>query len=359
MNKTLALCTLAAVVTCGAAGASQVDRSQVTLSRLTDASDLIVVADVTATGDPVRLSVHTALRGSSASEFDVPAGEVTWRAGDRVLAFLSLDASGAARMPHTSACVVVLPNAATAAALTRAVQERLPRLGGDPAVLRASQFDALTSPLARLREDAAYELLAYADLNPTAAEVAALVRGVELHPSVPAAELAGRLRRSEALIALLQAGRNATDPILREVVGHALGKIDAVASVDALTRDLAASTPTATAAGAVELIGIAGGLDAQRSLGLALRDARPMVREAALRALATSPSAKSAAPSLEQVAQTGSPNERRLALAALARAGAGDVLRRIAKDHADPTTRALADQLRADPSGLAEQILAE
>jgi hypothetical protein len=306
--------------------ASQVPRERVTLGALSDAADLVVMARVEHAGPTVELVVEDTLKGPTRATWSLPAGELSWSTGERCLLFLDRDGEEL-RAPATSWQKIVVDEHGDH--LLEVVRGRLPQITfeptGDPtADLRRALFEQLDSPLARVRADAALDLLAWRDLAPDTAELRLLRTALEGEPTEDLVRLAERTSSPLLIDALVQAMRGAADAPTRHAAGECLATLD----------------PTSVLA--------------------AIADARPQVRRAALAGLAArgdlSPAGASA---VRELAWRSSPEVTRWALATLAACADGAALREVSTDHPDPAVRELATRLRADPVALSRRLLAE
>lgn len=362
MRFTLALLLLLAP----AAVAHQVDRAQVTVSRLAEESHRIAVARVEAASPGgVRLTLLRALRGpgSAGSALVLPASSdpgctPVWEAGATVGLFLGRDDAA----PATAWHVVALRSEAEVAAFAAALDALAPTVTpGDATPLgdapRAARFALLGSPVARLRDDAALDLAGWRGEAPlTAAERGALRAALDAEQvGAEAVALAARWPEAAFVPALLRGARAAQeDPAAearRAVAARALVACGGVEGVATLAADLQ-SADLAVALRAARALGAANAPPAAQALGRALGDERPALRAELVRALARTDAASAREGVLEPLAafaDAAPPAEARRAVAALARLGAGAALRRIEEQHADAGVRQLAARLRKDP----------
>lgn len=339
------------------AEASLVAREEVSLGRLVDASDLIVQAEVSASAPSLELQVLSVLKGQAGSSLTLPASRfVTLRPGQRALFFLRRDPAGGYRPLVTEYQRILLHDAAQAAEFAAAVGTRLISLGGASADLPRALFAQLSAGHGRLREDAAWDLLALPSHAPSGAEAALLLAAIQRAPSVPLLALCARWPASGMLAPVLDAARQHPGE-LRTAAGAALQAIDPAATLAALEADLRQGSrlrglQATQVAGALEDAG------ATRLLRQALVHQLEEVRLDAIKALARRDLSAQDLVSLE--AAVWGPSSRRVAsaaLAALALTAPGASLKRVATQHADPELRRLADALRREPVRVARPFL--
>ncbi|HBP19869.1 MAG TPA: hypothetical protein DEA08_19025 [Planctomycetes bacterium] len=337
------------------AAASVVARERVSLGALSDESDRVVIARVRAATPRVQLEVERTLKGAHVAVVELPASEhVLLQVGERALFFLRGRDPADLRPLVTPFQRVAVTDNAAASELTDAVQSRLPRLGGNPAALPAALFDQLRARLVRVREDAAWDLLTLRRLQPDASQQSALKQALDAGVNEPLLLLAERFPH-QTLLPAVQLAQRGADPHLAQLAARALDAIDPSAALAAASRDLLGPN-LLRARSAVHLAGHLGG--GAQLLQDALLDARPQVREAALRALATRDLGAAEVAALERhLTQTTQPREAAQALAVLALAGEGQALLRAEQTHPDPATRRLARELRAEPLPLARDLL--
>lgn len=337
------------------ARASVVARERVTIGALSDESDRVVIARVRAATPRVQLDVEQTLKGRHVAQVELPASEhVALQPGERALFFLRGRDPAALRPLVTPFQRIPVPDNAAAAELSDAVQSRLPRLSGAPAALPAALFLQLRARLARVRADAAWDLLALRRLQPDAAQQLALRQALDAGVDEPLLLLAARFPH-QALLPAVQLAQRSPDPHLARLAAAALDAIDPSAALAAASRDLL-GPDLLRARGAVHLAGrLSGGAQLLQD---ALLDVRPQVREAALRALAIRELDAPEVTALERhLTQTSEPKEAAQALAVLALAGEGQALLRAERSHPDPATRRLARELRKEPLPLARDLL--
>ncbi|MCA8923001.1 MAG: hypothetical protein KDD82_14395, partial [Planctomycetes bacterium] len=190
---------------CAAASASVVDRAQVTLGALSDAAHGVAQVTVRSV-EPgrVQLRVDDALKGRLGPELWLPRGgaRLAWTTGEVWLVFLAHD--GAGWRPLSSEWHRVPQGGAELAA---AVRSRLPRLEGTVGELQAALFAQLGSPQARVAADAAYDLLAFRALDPTAGELGELRLALERAPSPELFRLCARIAHPALTGSVLSAAR--------------------------------------------------------------------------------------------------------------------------------------------------------
>lgn len=340
------------------AAASVVPREQLTLGALADRSDRIVLTRVQGTADPVPLEVLETLRGRRAPGLALPRGELAWTPGALVLVFVDEGDDGRPRALAHALQRVVVDDLAAAAHLVEVVRERLPRVGGDPAALARGLFEQLASPLARVRDDAALDLLRRERLTAGEGERAALAAALDREASAELLLLAARLPSPALLGPALRAAREARDPRVLVSAAAALRAIDAPGAVPALL-ELVARPDEERAARAALVLGALGGAATDEAVDEALGEPRPVVRAALLDGLAEAArrGALDAADRLPALAWADDPALAARGLALLALAGRGADLARAEAQHPDPTLRALAARLRGDPVVEAERAL--
>ncbi len=355
------ICSTLLLVACALpAFAGQVDRAKVTLGALVDECDRVVLARVESVREAsVTLAVLETVKGGAVARLNVPAGDVTWKEGERALVLVRTDANGEPLALGSSYQKIDAATDAAAAELVRAAKSRLPRLEGDDAQTRGELFKGLESPNPRLREDAAIELGAHRELAPTDAERAILGRTLlerEANPDL--LELARRLASPGLLAPVLGAARGAKDDATCAAAARALDAIDKDSAIRSLGEDLSGRDEARSTQAARVLAGIAGE-EAAKLLAARLDDGRLAVRKAALRGLADADCAAKVAAKLARVLeQPQSPEEAELAAAALARAGAGAELAKAEKAERMPEKlRALVKELRADPISGSRRVL--
>lgn len=337
------------------AAASVVARERVTIGALSDESDRVVIARVRAASPRVQLEVERTLKSNHVAVVELaPSEHVTLQVGERALFFLRGRDPAALRPLVTNFQRVAVPDNAAAAELADAVQSRLPRLGGNPGGLPGALFAQLRARLPRVRLDAAWDLLTLRRLQPDASQRVALKQALDAGVNEPLLLLATRFPAQDLLPAV-QLAQRGTDPHLAALAAQALDAIDPSAALAAASRDLLGPN-LLRARSAVHLAGQLGG--GAQLLESALLDARPQVREAALRALGTRDLGPSEVAALERhLTQTSLPAEAAQALAVLALGGEGQALLRAEQTHPDPATRRLARELRAEPLPLARDLL--
>ncbi|MGE0713186.1 MAG: hypothetical protein AB7N76_35440 [Planctomycetota bacterium] len=359
----LVLCALF-VLAAGPARASLVAREDVTLGTLCDRADAAVIARVAAvTPSEVSLVVERALKGRPGAALTLPAGPVAFGAGERALVFLQRDRSPtgrragawhALRSPYQKA---VAPDAAAAAELADAVASRRATLGGDPRRLFDALFDQLSARLARVREDAAWDLVGLGAYQPDAAQRRALRLALDAGANEPLLVLAARWPAADLLGAALLAAQG-QDPLLRRRAAEALEAIDPLAALRRVRADIQQPDP-ARAARAVALAGALGSASTP-VLASALLDARAEVRREALSALSRRELSPVEVSALAQhTYRATSFDEAARALAALALRGEAQALLDAERRHPDPATRDLARELRAAPVLLSRRLLAD
>lgn len=330
------------------AAASVVARERVTLGQLSDHSDLIVVAEVTATSPRWTLQVSASLKGSPGARLELdPSRYVRTRVGQRALFFLRAR-GGVVRPLVTEYQRVPLSDPAREAELVAVVRGRIPGLVGSGAGLADALFDQLGSGQGRIREDAAWDLLGLKSHQPTNSQRQRLLAALQRAPSVPLMRLCRRYPEAAMLQPTLDVARQNPGE-LREEAGQALQAIDPGAALSALEQDLRLGTRVS----GLQATGVARTLSdrgAGQLLAQALGHQVEEVRYAAVRGMAGRDLDAVQLASLELAVWT--PNSRRVAsaaCAALALTGPGRVLKRIADHHPDPEIKRLAQALRRDP----------
>jgi hypothetical protein len=340
--------------------ASQVDRAAVTLGRLADTADVIVVGRVEGVDEvQVRLVVEEEIKGRVGESCVVPAGPLGFVVGQRVALFLNRDREGGLAAPRTPWVRLLLSehDPAHTRALLDALRGRLPRVGGDPKVARRALFSQLEAKHTRLREDASLDLVAYRELSATPKELDHLARALASHATPALLLLAERLRARRLLEPVLATARAAKGEAMRLAAARALAAIDRVAGLAALGQDLESSS-AATASSALACLACLPGAEVEGILAQHLSDRRAEVRLAAIRGLAAR--GKVEEPTLEAVEARvwqSAGRERRLAMAALAQLRAGRALARIGAEHGEEAIRRLALELRRDPVRAPRRIL--
>lgn len=334
------------------ADASVVARERVTLGQLSDASDAIVVAELSATSPRWVLQVQTTLKGtglvgSGSIELD-PSRYVRMRTGQRALFFLRRSPAGGFRPLVTEYQRLILVDPAQETELLAAVRGRIPSLYGNASALAESLFVQLESGQGRIREDAAWDLLRLRSHQPTSAQRGSLLSALRRAATTPLLRLCARFPEAAMLQPTLDVARqNPGD--LRDEAAKALQAINPGAALNALNSDLRLGTRVS----GLQATGVARSLPdrgAVQLLAQALGHQDEAVRYAAVRGMAARELDSLQLASLELAVWT--PNSRRVssaATAALALTGPGRVLKRIADHHPDPEIRRLAQALRRDP----------
>ncbi len=349
-----------AILTSAPAQASLVDRAQVTLGALAQ-RDLACVVEVRALKEGVAFTeVQSSLKGAK-KHLELRLGaHVSLTLGERALVFVRLDEAGRPLPLLTPWALVRLQDEAQEALVLAALRTRLPSEEGDAQPQIGALFAQLSSPLERLRVDAAYDLLRLPTLEPAASERAALLAAFQAGPPSEALlDLARRLPSPELTGPVLNA-IGSGDPYVQQAACQALGVIDVGAALLAFAPGLEAGREEACAA--AKILGDVGGAPVARRLAEALADSRPEVRAALMRALSECRGAralKAGQATLSVLAEEAPWEEARLALATLARLSAGQALAELQRNHPDAERRYLAKRLRADPVTLARRILRE
>ena len=349
---------LLTVFACAATQGGVVDRTQVTLGALSDSAHAVAQVRVQAVeAARVQLDVEGALKGASllGARLWLPRGQrpLSWAVGERWLVFLSHDGRGWRPLGSDWQRI---PDGGPAYA--EAVRSRLPRLDGPAGALQDALFVQLGAPEARIATDAAYDLLGFQRLQLTGAQLDRLRLALDRRPAPELFRLCARIGDPALAASVLRAARQVgADDAALQPAAEALRAVDPNA-MQSLAGDLAG--PEAGAVRALSLLGEMG-QGAHAHLQGGLGDARAPVRAAAIRALARSaePVTQAQANALLQLVRRGEPDEQRLALAALARVGPAALLKAVAREHPDLGLRALAEQLRRDPSELPRRILGE
>jgi hypothetical protein len=337
--------------------AEQIAREQVTLGKLADASDRIVLARVApAPAGKVRLEIDEAVKGPK-GQLDVAAdadrtccGETHVKAGDRGLFFVS-----GGRFHF-----VPVASDDDARALVSAARSRIPTLGGQTDGLRKDLLNQLGSAVKRVREDAAFDLAAMPDLAVDDAARTAFARAlgtaVEAHEScVTLLGLATRAPSEAVVGPAVRAGVYAADQATLEAAARAVRAVEGGAAragaqlVELLGGELAPQ--------AARLLGRIGGEGVAKPLAGLLESTDAQVRRAAIDGLAHAGSADAAA-ALAKVAQAPrSLEEGRLALAGLALSPeGGKLLAKAAAENPDASLRRLAARLAKNPVQTAKLI---
>lgn len=347
LRAALALLTLLALQ--APADASVVARERVSVGALSDGSDAILVAEVTATSPKLTLQVSSVLRGPALTRVELDPGRyVRFRAGQRAVFFLRRAPGGAWRPLVTEYQRILLVDPAREAELLAAIRGRIPSLYGSATALAQSLFDQLGSSQGRLREDAAWDLLRLRAHTPTAGQRAKLLAALRRAPSVPLLRVCARWPEQGMLQPTLDIARqNPGD--LRDEAARALKAIDPGGAINALENDLRLGTRI----GGLHATGVAGALDdggASQLLARALGHRLEEVRYEAIKGLAHRELDALQIASLEVAIWT--PNSRRVssaAVAALALTAPGAMLKRVADHHPEPELRRLAQALRREP----------
>lgn len=383
-----------------AAQAGIIDRSEVTLGRLSDGCDRIVVGQVVAVaalpggqGRSVTLQVEETVKGpeSKRLQFAGVADGPAYTLGGRVLVFLHLPRSQADRSlvsslsdgallgPATGWGRVLL-DAQNAEEIVHAVRGRLPSLdSGDASDLRQSLLTEMASWDERVAADAVFDLLSGGDLSSIGATprevglldqalTACAERGVDAFAAACAV-----VERSGARVLTGRVTDLAWDLATRRpdlsarvsrCAGAALRTLDADAASERLASLVGnlARSPVSARATAARFLGEVGGSAATDALAGLCGDSTPRdVRRAAIsglaRAAARDPRAVNV---LLEALLRGSCRERDLAAAALCVAGgerATGALRFAAGAiDDDPRVRRLVHRLLSRPE-LARRIL--
>lgn len=388
------------LVAAPAAQAGIIDRTQVTLGRLSDGCDRIVVGQVVAVaalpggqGRSVTLLVEETVKGPESEGLQLagPADGPAYTLGSRVLVFLHRPRSAADRslvsslsdgalVGPASGWGRVLLDSQNAEEIIQAVRGRLPRLdSGDASDLRQALLIEMASCVKRVAADASFDLLSSADLSgigATPREVGLLdqaltacaERGVdEFAAACAVVERSGARDLTSRVVDLawdLAARRPNLSARVSRCAGAALRTLDADAASErlaSLAGNLARS-PVSARAVAVRLLGEVGGSAATDALAGLCGDSTPRdLRRAAIsglaRAAARDPRAVNV---LLEALLRGSCRERDLAAAALCAAGserATGALRFAAGAiDDDPAVRRLVRRLLSRPE-LARRIL--
>ncbi|MBL4848012.1 MAG: hypothetical protein JKY65_21055 [Planctomycetes bacterium] len=324
-RATLALLCLFALVQ-APAQASVVARERVSLGSLSDASDGIFVAEVSATSPRLVLTVASALRGPALTRIELDPGRyVRFRTGQRAVFFLRRAPGGAWRPLVTEYQRILIANPALELELVTAIRGRIPSLYGNAAALAQGLFDQLESAQGRIREDAAWDLLRLKTHQPTAAQRAKLLSALKRAATTPLLRVCARWPEPAMLQPALDVARqNPGD--LRQEAGRALEAIDAGGAMTALERDLRLGTRIA----GLHATGVARALRdgaAGQLLATALGHRLEEVRYAAVKGLSQRELNSLQLASLELAVWT--PNSRRVSsagVAALALTAPGSVL---------------------------------
>lgn len=383
------------------AEAGIIDRAEVTLGRLTDGCDRIVVGQVVSVealpqeqGRSVTLRVDETIKGPEFQQlqFAGVADGPAYTLNSRVLVFLHIPRSsgdqslvsslsaGALVGPSSSWGRVVL-EAGCGDEIAQAVRSRLPRLNsGDASGLRQALLTEMASQVTRVAEDAALDLLAGGDLSGigrTPREVGLLdqaltacaERGSDEFAAACAVVERSGARELSTRVADLAWGLASTRPEVSARVsrcaGAALRRLDPDAASERLSSllDNLAGSRTSARVVAAQLLGEVGGSSATDALAGLCGDSTPRdLRRAAVVGLARAAKRDPRAVSvlLESLLR-GSCRERDLAAAALCAADsvrATGALRFAAGAiDDDPRVRQLVRSLLSRPE-LARRILA-
>ncbi len=358
MNTRYALVVVAGSLVAAPAFAETVAREQVTLGRLVDSSNRVVLAKVSAApAGKVHLEVEEAVKGAK-TPFDAstPAdrtccNEAKVKEGDRGLFFVS---------PSGDFHFVAAASDEDAKALVAATRTRLVTVGGAKDGLRKDLIAQLASSCRRVREDAAFDLSASKDLVTDAASRTAVANA--LAAAVKAGEsptvllgLAARTPSPAILDAAMQAALVAKDDATFDAAAKAVRAVeDGAVTVtprllEALQDGMRGGEQAATAA---RFLGRLGGEGVVPALAKALSSDRAELRRGAIDGLAhVTTDGGSAAEALDGVLRAPrNAEETRLALAGLATLPEGArLLANAAKTNPDGDTRRLAHRLTLDP----------
>ncbi|MEZ0227478.1 MAG: HEAT repeat domain-containing protein, partial [Planctomycetota bacterium] len=334
--------------------AETVAREQVTLGRLADASNRVVLAKVSdAPAGKVRLDVEEAVKGAKTS-FDASTpsdrtccGETHVKAGDRGLFFVS---------PSGDFHFIAAASDADAQALVAAARTRLVTVGGAKDGLRKDLLAQLASSNRRVREDAALDLVAIKDLvtdgasrTAVANALAAAVKAGE--PATTLLGLAVKTPSPAALEPAMQAALSAKDDATFDAAAKAVRAVEDGAVT--VTPRLLEALQGEQAPTAARFLGRLGGEGVVPALAKALSSDKAELRRAAIDGLSRVPAdGGSAAEALDSVLRAPrNAEETRLVLAALATLPEGArLLANAAKTNPDGATRRLAHRLTLDPA---------
>lgn len=340
--------------------AEQVARDQVTLGRLADSSNRIVLAKVAdAPAGKLRLEVEEAVVGAK-TPFDASApadraccGESHVKAGDRGLFFVS---------PSGEFHYVAVSSDADASALVAATRTRLVTIGGARGGLQKNLLEQLASSSRRVREDAAFDLAALEDLAAdegvkarVASALAAAVKANE-----PATVLLGLAARAPSLAAIepaLEAALVAKDEATFDAAAKLVRSVEEGPAL--VMTQLGEALQGEQAPTAARLLGRVGGEGVVAALSKTLTSERAELRRAAIDGLSRVPNDRGAAVEVLSgvVSKPLAAEDARLALAGLAGLPEGaKLVATAARSNPDGAVRRLAYRLTQDPVQTARLI---
>ena len=334
---------------------TQVHRDSVTLGALTRTADRIVFAYVSTVDDhQVVLDIDSTVLGEDVSKLYLPRAHVTrWQPGERCLLLLEDSANGLVKPLVTPWQKIPAPDATAASTLEAAVHSRLlpPGTHRDDALIQQ-----LAWPHERLSDDAAIDLRR-GGAPKTERTRTQLATALRQRTSIPLLELAADLADAELLSPTLRAAYRSSDKPTVMAAAAALNRIAPDLAIASLATDLD-SNDQQRGKRAVVILAFMGSNESLACLFDLLSQASPALHEASLRAITeVGPTVDIAPTAIEALAWGDNNHTARLALAALARLGAGKELARAARDHPDPDLRQLAARLRRDPVTVARQLL--
>lgn len=338
------------------AGASLANRPGVTLGRLSDDSDSVIVGVVTSSRGGVELRTQTILKGSVGARVSITASPyVSWRVGQRVLVFLRHESRLRFRPIVSEYQRVLISSPTHEGELVLAVRSRLPAVGGPPSQFVAPLFAQLSSASARIREDAAWDLLALRSARPLPSHMDQLAAALRAQPSLPLLSLCARWPRADLADPLLRIALGA-DPDMRRAAAVALQGVGLAPVVKQLRHDLGGSGPVARAA-----VLAAAAFDDEELIGLvaeATNHVEERVRLEAVKGLARKSLRTNDIDSLKLIVWRPDSHEVQFrAMAVLALAGEGGALREIAERHPDLEVQRVAARLRRQPARGAREFL--
>ncbi len=265
--------SLLVVVTASMASADQTPRSELTIGKLSERSNEVVVARVAAVhSESVLLRIERTLKGPARETACIPrTNGVSWNMEERVLVILPVRSRWSK--------VAVGTTSGPPADL-----EQLLRL-----VERRASLADLESPVSRVREDALIDLVEREEVGATRDERDALARVLTTHPSAALGALASRVLDRADLEAVRRAlARRLEDeraPARETALAALGGGAEGEPALDALEAHLRANRSPAETKAALLALGRRGGgarlaaIEADRGLDAELRALVARLRE--------------------------------------------------------------------------------